>query len=103
MMVVRVLAAQDRGKQRWRGHMWLVLCVCRHRFEARSQYRPSWVWCRKCSDAKGLEKLTEKSRSWSAEGLCRACGRDAVYGRKMCFEHLRYHRNLKREKRRGLK
>jgi hypothetical protein len=42
-------------------------------------------------------ELRARSRSFRGQGLCASCGAEAEEGRTLCAEHLRYHRQFKRE------
>lgn len=48
-------------------------------------------------NSRSLERLHDLREARRAEGLCKDCDAEAVAGRKHCAEHLRYHRQLKRE------
>lgn len=44
-----------------------------------------------------FENLKARAVRHEREGLCRSCPRPAAEGRKLCDEHLAYHRRLKRD------
>lgn len=44
-----------------------------------------------------IAKLHAKRDAWRKQGLCYSCGSDPEPGHKLCPEHLRYHRQFKKE------